>query len=352
MILNVDTQKFRRLDGMDGGGGGNLLIGVHEGRTVVVKQARASQALVRRLHVLEHLEGVVPHRGMTRKAQLVMEHCPHDCTLLDQKQRRVLDDWTCLRIAKRLALTLQDLHERGLQHGNLRLEHVLIVAKQLPLLCGFGSKTSATSASATNDADTLALKGMFQDLLPRYTWLDKLVRDFDAPGSFARGLDALMQARVSRHPQDPCPICTDSPKAKLMMSTLQAYCVGCIDTWFEACRQRGAPPRDPCTNLPCDPSDSVPLETAVRQAAQVAEVRRAPRAPRSHGYYISPAQRTFHIPKNTAWGENMVELYDVLPLAVFDVGKEFRVPLSCMAEVVQWSRQRRCDLPQQVYSFK
>lgn len=114
------------------------------GEAVLVKHAIGAERL--RLHheaqilAAARMDGVVECVGLDefdQRCELRLRYI--EATTLDELPPMRPHD--ALDMFIRLGATLADLHARGIQHGALRTDHILLAQPNRPVLCGFGEAT-------------------------------------------------------------------------------------------------------------------------------------------------------------------------------------------------------------------
>ena len=114
------------------------------GEAVLVKHAIGAERL--RLHheaqilAAARMDGVVECVGLDefdQRCELRLRYI--EATTLDELPPMRAHD--ALDVLIRLGATLADLHARGIRHGALRNDHILLAQPNRPVLCGFGEAT-------------------------------------------------------------------------------------------------------------------------------------------------------------------------------------------------------------------
>ena len=163
------------------------------GNAVLVKHATGPERL--RLHheaqvlAAARMPGVVECVGLDEFGERCELHLRYveACTLAELPPLAPLD---ALDVLIETGTTLADLHARGIRHGALHADHVLLIPPCRPVLCGFGEATGPSDLSQHSANDDLrALAGLAAS---------ELTRSQSASSSTAEQqacIDALMAAR-------------------------------------------------------------------------------------------------------------------------------------------------------------
>jgi serine/threonine protein kinase len=172
-----------------------------DGTPVVIKRGRGTEAAQRRreaevLRVAQH-PGVVEVRGLRDTAEgLDLELAfVSGSSLADHPPLTIAQ---LGRVASRVATTLADLHERGVRHGDICAEHILVDHSERTVLCGFGNAGLADDDAAPPVAADVAGLGRFllHELTRAHDQETINPDDWTAVALAGIGEDALRAARV------------------------------------------------------------------------------------------------------------------------------------------------------------
>ena len=136
-----------------------ITVSQRDGRVVAVKSAQGPDSALRLAHEADIL-GRLDHPGIVQ----LVDHVPGDSGHLTTifvgpetwDQHLPTDETVLTNRLSMLAATIADLHDSGVAHGNITLEHIITRTDGRPILCGLGGALAADSASITADHDGLA----------------------------------------------------------------------------------------------------------------------------------------------------------------------------------------------------